>query len=175
MPAVIVIENPYSNEDAIDRLVCYILNPYKAPGYYIFGHAVNLMNIDSVITSFKLIKNIYEKTDGRQVRHIIVSFADYEGVTCDDAYWIQSAAVDYYRQLGYQAVSAIHVPMKEDDKIHFHMAINTVNLNDGSKYSGTYTQSQELFNHLKGLGEDGLSWELKHKYVESLEEELSLI
>lgn len=175
MPTVIVIENSYSNEDAIDRLVYYILNPHKTPGYYICGHAVNLINIESVITSLNLIKNIYGKTDGRQVRHIIVSFADYEGVTCDDACWIQSVAVDYYRNLGYQAVSAIHVPMKIGDKIHFHMAINTVNLNGGIKYSGTYTQSQELFNYLKSLGEEGLSWEIKHKYVESLEEELLLI
>lgn len=67
------------------------------------------------------------------MRHIIVSFADYEGVTCDDAYWIQSAAAEYYRQLGYQVISAIHVPRNKDDKIHFHMAINTVNLNNGSK------------------------------------------
>ena len=133
------------------------------------------MNIESVITSIKLIKNIYGKMDQRQVRHIIVSFANYEGVTCDDVDWIQSAAVDFYRQLGYQAISAIHVPIDKDDKIHFHMAVNTVNLYDGSKYSGTYTQSQELFNYLKGLREGGLNWEIKHKYVESLEEELSLI
>lgn len=175
MPALIVIENSYSNEDAIERIAYYILNPWKTPGYYVSGHAVNLMNADSIITSFRLIKSIYGKLDGRQVRHMIVSFADYEGITCEDAYRIQSAAISYFRELGYQAISAVHVPKIKGDHIHFHLAINTVNLYTGQKYSGTYTQRQEFFEYLKNLENDGLTWDIKPKYVNSLEEELSLI
>lgn len=84
--------------------------------YYVSGHAVNLMNVDSIIT-------------------------------CEQAHGIQSAAISYFRELGYQAISAIHVPKIKGDHIHFHMAINTVNLYTGQKYSGTYTQQKEFFEY----------------------------
>lgn len=175
MPALIAIENSYSNEDAIERVAYYILNPWKISSCYVSGYAVNLWNVDSIITSFRLIKSIYGKLDGRQVRHMIVSFAEYEGITCEEAYGIQSAAISYFRELGYQAISAIHVPKIKGDHIHFHMAINTVNLYTGQKYSGTYTQQKEFFEYLKNLGNDGMAWQIRSKYVNSLEEELSLI
>lgn len=172
MPAVIMIENSYSNEDVIERLIYYILNPLKTPNYYVYGHAVNLMNVNSVIDSFKLIQKVHGKTDGRKVRHLIISFADYEGITCDDAYGIQFAVVEYFRQLGHQVLSAVHVPANKDNRVHFHMAINTVNMYTGLKYSGTYAQYYGLMEYLKGLEIDGMKWELKRKYVDYIETEI---
>ncbi|WP_367569481.1 relaxase/mobilization nuclease domain-containing protein [Lacrimispora sp.] len=165
MPAVIVIENPYSNENAIERLVYYIVNQLKAPDYSVYGNHINLMNADTIINSFKLIQSIYQKTDRRKIRHIIVSFNNNEGIIEEDVSILQYAAVEYFRKLGQQVLTAIHLPFNNEGKIHFHMAVNTVNLYTGLKYSGTYTQSTDFFNYMKSIEPyHYLHWILEPKY-----------
>lgn len=174
MPAAIIIENSYSNEDAIEKLITYILDPQKAPSYGVCGNWVNLLNSHSIINDFKLIQSIYEKTDGRKIRHIIVSFAKYEGITEEDMAVLEFHAVDFFRSLGHQAIAAIHRPMSQGGLLHFHIAINTVNLYDGSKYTGNYTQNNEFFNYIKSIEPyNCLRWILEPKYrTEYLEVEL---
>lgn len=69
--------------------------------------------------------------DGRQVRHIIVSFdpEDHIGPFC--ASQIAFKIAEYYRNQ-FQVVYGVH---KDTDSLHIHFIIHTVSYIDGRRYS----------------------------------------
>ena len=75
-----------------------------------------------------LVKQIWNKLGGRQIRHFIVSFAPHEFLLPDDARTYAYQIARYYSA---------------------HFAFNTVSYQDGKMYSGGRGDYYSLINHIQ--------------------------
>lgn len=158
MPMLIVNESSYSNEDAIYNVQNYIFNTERAPAEYINSWGTNSLNVQTMYNHFQLIQKTYNKTPHRKIRHFVISFSRTENITIDGINYISQVAVNYFGLLGHQAVSAIHIPMELNQNAHIHIAVNTVNVYNGSMYSATYSDSTNFFNYMKENSGYNLDW-----------------
>ena len=119
---------------AVYRVIKYIANPEKCEG----GKLVGVNNIilnggDVVKTSTEQIMNTkrnLDKTDGRQMYHFKISFAENDKVTPELAMQIAQEFCDSYLK-DYETVYAVHTNTKH---LHFHVAFNSVSFATGLKY-----------------------------------------
>ena len=73
MPNLIFKVKNYKNEDVVEKLVDYIISSvylecYGSRGCFIVPGSIT----ECVNNSFNAVKNVYYKTDGQLVQHIIV-------------------------------------------------------------------------------------------------------
>lgn len=92
-----------------------------------------------------LVKQIWNKLGGRQIRHFIVSFAPHEFLLPDDARTYAYQIARYY-SAHYQIVFGVHHDTKN---LHLHFAFNTVSYQDGKMYSGGRGDYYSLINHIQ--------------------------
>lgn len=128
MCIVKVVNDSFTNCECIFRLTNYALvgKPYKRIRYY-GGYNVVLSRADEEIV---LVKQYFQKTDKRLMRHFTVSFDDE--TSAYDA-WILSWRIAAYYADRYQIVFGVH---EDTDNLHIHFVMNTVSFVDGLKYSG---------------------------------------
>ena len=134
MGAVIVklSEGKYSNEDALDKVIPYIMrlnNPML-----IGGCGIVPISEDAVIEQFYKVKEVYGMTGGKQIVHIIVSVDKslrFQEIHLKQLADRMSAEIGKERQVVY----AVH---NDTNQLHFHMGINTV------AYNGTYCDFFEI-------------------------------
>lgn len=128
--------DPYAKEDLIN----YILNPQKAR-HYSCGYNVNF---DNPADSMEQVSAHYNKTDGVQLRHFIISFhpTELDKPKIANAIAMQIAGFFVFE---YQTVYAVH-----EDKyhLHIHMVINSVSYVDGHRYKGTKKEFYDFKNYL---------------------------
>lgn len=100
---------------------------------------------EHAVEQMMLVKRIWNKTGGRQVRHFIVFFGFEEFLSPEEclAYGYQIAA--YYADR-FQIVFGIHYDAKN---LHLHFAFNSVSYLDGKMYSGGYMDYLGLLNHIQ--------------------------
>lgn len=133
MASVKIVQESYNTKNHMNNLIYYI----ERKADFCCGYGISMKNATSVIDEFERIKEAWFKSeDGRrQVRHLIVSFADGE-VDLDEAVKIAWDIAEYYGQR-YQVFYGIH---NDTDNIHIHFAINTVSFIDGKMLSEGYTE-----------------------------------
>lgn len=139
MCIVKVVNDPYLNYECIFNLTHYALvgKPDKRIRYY-GGYNVVLSRADEEIV---LVKQYFQKTDRRLMRHFTVSFNDE--TSAYDA-WILGWRIAAYYADRYQIVFGVH---ENTDNIHIHFVMNTVSFVDGLKYSGGYGDLYNLTSY----------------------------
>ena len=115
MPILKIVEESYSNKDAMVNVINYICR-----GPFIGGLGVNP---NCAALQMSLVKYVWYKTGGRQVRHFIVSFAGNESTDPDELMAYGYAIANYYYEKGFQVVFGVHT---NTGHLHIHFAVNTV-------------------------------------------------
>lgn len=142
----------YMNCDAVSNTIRYICNCVNTD--YIGGYGVSLYDIDCSIREFMYIKNIHHKTEGRQVRHFIVSFSPKEErkITPEIASYIGYEIAKYYSNK-YQIMFSVQV---NTDNLHIHFVMNTVSYVNGKMYAEGFEDYNNLKLHVAKVVEDFL-------------------
>ncbi len=94
----------YFNDDAKELVSNYILRPDKAKHGYIGGIAVDML---CPAESMALVSEQFEKKDGVQLRHFVVSFAPWETRDPEVVNKIAQQAAMFVGQT-YQVLYAVH-------------------------------------------------------------------
>lgn len=124
MPIIKVVNEPYPTAEDLYRLLDYLKR-----GGELYG-----LGLDPEHACYQmcLVKQLWQKTDGRQCRHFIVSFSDSETIEIDEAVYYGYRIAGYYSGQ-YQIVFSLHL---RTDHIHLHFVLNSVSHVNGKKYSG---------------------------------------
>ena len=138
MPLLKIVDESYSNEDAMVNVINYICRSGLTSGLGV--------NPECAALQMSLVKQLWYKTDGRQVRHFILSFSASEPVAPDDLMRYGYAAADYYYEKGFQVVFGIHL---DTNHPHLHFVVNTVNFRDGHMYHEGWNDASGLRAHIQ--------------------------
>ncbi|SHH59899.1 relaxase/mobilization nuclease domain-containing protein [Sporanaerobacter acetigenes] len=141
-----------------DRAIKYITKNSKTNSNLISG--VNCRP-SSAFDEMMVVKNMYNKTDGRQFIHFVQSFHPKENITPELAHKIGLELLEDERFKDFQIVVATHI---DKEHIHNHFIINTVNIETGRKWQ----QSNIELEQLKGYS-NKLCYEhgLKYSFVDT--------
>lgn len=95
----------------------------------------------------QLLKEQYEKTEGRQVRHYILAFDKVENIMSSAALRIGWKVAEYFAQ-EYQVVYSVHT---DTENIHIHFIINTVNTITGAKFTDEYGEINQFKEYMRPI------------------------
>lgn len=167
MPVIINKVGEHRNQDAIELLVRYMLG---SKFYWRYGSRGLIADSqENIIQGFSYTKQMYDKTDGKQVNHFILGTED-EGISVAQLYYIAEVAADYFFSQGYQCFYVIHSGSEDSPNYHhIHFAVNTINYMTGLRLYETYMVVTEIKNYMKAeypeyswhaINDDSLSWDL---------------
>lgn len=149
MPIIVNKVGAHRNEDALSRVVYYIMTS----DYFEIGNCRGVWEYSplGIISGFDFVKGMYDKTDGKQVAHLIIG-TKHEGMIGDELIEAGEAALDYLYGSGFQCCYGFHRGSAEDPGyLHLHMAVNTVNFRDGKRFYESYNAVSGLKNYLATL------------------------
>lgn len=134
----------YFNEDAMELLSAYIMQPDKTVHGYIGGYGVDLC---CPAESMKTISEQFGKQRGVQLHHFIVSFAPNE---LSDPAVVNMIAQQLAMYVGqrYQVLYAVH---EDEPHMHFHLMHNSVSYLDGQRYYGKRPDFYHFQNALRAI------------------------
>lgn len=95
--------------------------------------------VDEFAKDFQIVKNINNKTEGRQHYHVIQSFDD--DISAEKAHELGKEFLQNEKFKGFQAVCITH---KDKEHIHNHIVINSVSFEDGHKFKQSKKDLYEL-------------------------------
>ncbi len=140
-------KDKYFDNDSKKNVINYIVNEDKTPNNFIGSRG---FKTDNYAEEMNNVSKKFNKTEGVQLRHFIVSFTPWE--VCDPAvaYRIGNEICDY---LGneYQTVFAVHENTQE---LHLHIASNSVSYIDGHRYKGTRKEFYAMKNQINNILEN---------------------
>ena len=100
--------------------------------------------LEHIIRQMETVKEVWHKTEGRQARHFVVSFAWGERISEAEAwrlaYWIALYYADRY-----QIVYAVH---EDTENVHIHFVFNPVSFVDGRIYAEGKDDFSRLQAHI---------------------------
>ena len=134
----------YHDDAALTNVIKYCCNPEKTKSGFVGGYAVNPLN---AISEMETVAELYNKSNGIRLRHMVLSFSHRELQNSCGAYLLACQAAMYYGK-DYQIIFCIH----EDTKvIHVHFVMNTVSYRSGVKYQGVKKDYYDFQNHLRAI------------------------
>lgn len=166
MPIVINKLGEHKNEDAVQRLLNYMIG---SP-FYLAANCRGCIggSVQDVMVSFTFVKQMYDKADRKRVSHIIIG-TKKEEVTAEGLLAVAEAALNYFYCQGFQGFYAVHSGSDADlGYWHIHLAINTINFRDGKRLYETYSVTSDLKNYLAlqfselqwfSINDNSTSWE----------------
>jgi len=120
----------------LNKLIDYTEKEEKTESILVSGFNCNPYNAyDEMIT----VKEMYDKSDGRQGYQIVQSFAIGE-VSPEEAHEIGKKLTEKIAP-GYQVILATHL---DRDHIHNHIVINSINMEYGYKYDSNAEQVRHI-------------------------------
>ena len=125
------IKSGYKSPEEMNALIKYIISEDRHVIKGLTGGRMIMTGTpESVYHQMMECKQYFHKLCGRYMRHIVVSFSNYElqYLRVDEIYKIAMQICGFFRWN--QTVFAIH---QETGKIHIHIGVNTVSFLDGSK------------------------------------------
>ena len=141
------VKGKYSGDDTIKKVIKYIFDDKeirkKRKQMNIVGAIGTSTNdIEDIISDFKRIKKIYNKTDKKQVVHIILSFNNNPQIDSYNKYRKLIVKTASFWGNTTQVAYALHEDTK---KRHIHFALNTIKYN--GKRLDTYNKWDEFIDY----------------------------
>ena len=129
---IIIFKGKYTNSDACEKVINYALQHSDTSP--VGGSAIFPIESDTAIHQFQLVKEKYNKTSGRQVLHVCLSYPDHLKKSRQTV--IKDAERMSYR-IGseFQNVYGIH---ENTNHIHAHFVINSVSYKTGKKITSEH-------------------------------------
>ncbi len=109
------------------------------------------------------IKQLYNKTNGRQYIHLVQSFDPKDNIKTKDAHQIGVELANYFS--GFQVLIVTH---KDKEHIHNHLIINSVNFENGKKFSQSKIEMQEVKDYSDKLCQSAGIGIIEKKNYESI-------
>lgn len=135
----------YSNDDAVEKLTNYIINPEKTDSRYVNYHNVSPSTPKAVQNSFAAVQRLYGKASGRHAEHFVISMSKEESAILGEE-GVSRIADKYCATFAgeYQVVSAVHIERPE--QLHFHVEINPVSFMTGKRLhkDGAFLRHQRM-------------------------------
>ena len=125
------VNNTYDDDNSVRDLIYYIMQPSHALHRLYGGIGVSFLSPEIAALEFWAVKNVHHKSDGRQLKHLIVSFDKNENVHNLKAHKLGYQIAEYF-QNKFQIIFAVH---ENEPNIHLHFIINSVSFSDGKKYN----------------------------------------
>lgn len=142
MANLIIVKDAYTNPDALRNVVRYVLDESKT-NTITGGQGVLLNNPYSYMEK---VQEYYYKTNGKLAQHFILSFADYEYISEEEALCIGYKICALFPE--YQIVFGVH---QDKPHLHIHWAMNPVNVMTGKKLNLGFQESFELNTKINAL------------------------
>lgn len=136
-----------NSKASIGRGIQYILKEGKTKENLIAGKDCNPI---TAIDEMKAIKELHNKTGGRQYKHYIMSFNPEDvNMTHEKAHQVGVQFMENEARFkNFQVVMATHT---DKDHIHNHFIVNSVNMENGKKYRESKYDLEQLKDHLRAL------------------------
>ena len=139
MPILKIKNDSYDGENALENVVNYVLQSDRYGGLAV--------DPEHAVFQMRLVKQLWSKTDGRQVRHMILSFSKDEVLANYEAMEYGYQICQYFGDR-FQIVFALHT---DTDHVHLHFVLNTVSFVDGIKFSAGLSDYWRLRNYIQSI------------------------
>ena len=126
-----------NSKSTLKHIINYVTQDAKTTTELITGKDCTS---DNALEEMQTVKNLYNKTAGRQYIHLVQSFAPNDNLTYDKAHEIGLELAQQYK--GFQVLVATHT---DREHIHNHLIINSVSFENGRKFQ----QSQKDMEKIK--------------------------
>lgn len=134
---MMAIERVLQDKDSSKVALDYVMNPLKTD--LITG--VNCVP-ETSYEEMLMVKAMHNKLEGRQFIHFVQSFDPTEKVTPQQVHEIGVRLTQEFKRFsGFQFVVATHV---DQDHLHNHFIVNTVNMDTGRKWHQSKYEMQQL-------------------------------
>lgn len=133
-----MIKNPPKTKSNLKKLMNYITQPAKTRPDLVGGFNCDWEN---AYDEFTHTKKDFDKEDGIQARHMVMSFDVNDDVTVESAKQIGDELLQHKLFENFQVVYAVH---KDKDHVHIHFCINSVNLENGKRWHQTSADLKSL-------------------------------
>ena len=131
MAIIKMIKNPPKTKSNLKKLMNYITQPAKTRPDLVGGFNCDW---EQAFNEFNDVKMEFDKEDGIQARHMVMSFDVNDDVTVELAKQIGDELLQHKLFENFQVVYAVH---KDKDHIHCHLVTNSVSYEDGKKLHTT--------------------------------------
>lgn len=157
MSLILVMNKPYKDDRALENVIKYVINGMEdgsiryASSEDCICYGVNPLTPQTIINSFNMDKRIYNKENGKQVHHFVLTIykknylgmqnkKDWASLLCNE--------VSYYlRTKGFRNIACIHVAY--GGNVHIHFAVNSVNGFTGKKLTNEKYFYNDLIYYLR--------------------------
>lgn len=136
---LVIINKKYDDLDALNNVLNYASNNEKTKG---LAGTQNML-ADNSFEQIMAVNRYFHNTTQKIVIHFMLSFADCEYITPNEAVYIGYRICDLLPE--YQIKFGVH---QNTDHLHIHFAMSPVSLVDGHKF---YFDNHNLFEFLSGL------------------------
>lgn len=143
-----IVSSDYTNIDAIENVLTYIADHPIHNGCNGIGCSPYA---NDAITDFQYTQELYDKTDGKQLRHYIIAFKQSCGIEYYGIHNIAYAIGYYFFRQGYQTFYGIHWNNYPGGGYHIHYAVNHVSCFDGVRYNATKDEKNNLLAYINQL------------------------
>lgn len=150
------------SEDKGNRAINYITRDDKTSAKLITG--INC-SPESALNEMMLTKKMFNKNEGRQFIHFVHSFHDHEDISPELAHEISLKLIEQKRFKGFEILAATHT---DEDHLHTHFILNTVNSETGMKWQQSIKEVKALIEFSNRLCEEyGLKYSYSNKKKKS--------
>lgn len=138
MAVIKMVKNPPKSKRSLKKAINYITQPAKTNPELVGG-----LNCDweRAYDEFIDTKAEFEKEEGIQAKHMIMSFDVRDDLTVELAKQIADEFLQQTMFDGFQVVYAVH---RDREHIHTHFLINSVNMDNGKRWHQTSTDLTNL-------------------------------
>lgn len=140
MAVLKIVPGEYLNQDALEQVI----------HRYVFRKAILIggygVNPHYAAEQMHIVKQYWNQTRGKQLRHFVVSFTDKESSEISNADDLALGAYQvcqYYYEGGYQSVFGIHRPCNSGNW-HIHFVVNNINFITGERLPESNTIDYQL-------------------------------
>jgi len=142
MPVIVVQNSSSSLSGAGD----YITNSDKTEIITTTGETKQLISSkncvpDTAIKEMNNTKKLYGKTGGRTYKHYVQSFDKNDNISAEEVHEIAQKFADNEKWKGHEVLIATHT---DEDHLHTHFIVNSVNFENGKKYQESRSDLQQL-------------------------------
>lgn len=141
-----IVPSTYENIDAIEKTITYVASHAIPNGCNGVGCSYEPA---TAISDFYRVKDVFNKSDGRQVKHIIAAFMPSPEVS-ENIYTIAWNIGFFFGFRGYQCFYGIHESII-NNKIayHIHFIVNTVNFHDGIRFTWSHDDKRTFLQYIE--------------------------
>lgn len=157
MSNIIVKDIEYNDSHSLENVFTYIAQDSNLDNdnlnYLKVFSNVNMLTLRTAIRSFRFVKELYKKSSGNQLHHIIINLykdghkkLNHEDQQKWDIYYVIPTIAKYFNEHGFQFFGAIH---NNTDIHHIHVVLNSIKYTDGNRMSNERSLYYGLLSALR--------------------------